>query len=138
MLLLNKNRNNIGIVAKLRVLPSIKDFFAIIFTFLQTVIAWIFFRADDIQHAISYLSNIFSFTTLQKPILKGKMIDINIVLFFIVLLLFEWLGRRKKHPFEHLEKNITQPVTRWFFYLFLVMLIYIFKGKEQDFIYFQF
>lgn len=43
LLLLNRNRNNMEIVAQNSVLPSIRELFQMLFTFGLTVIAWIFF-----------------------------------------------------------------------------------------------
>ena len=39
---------------------ALKELFQMVITFGLTVFAWIFFRAEDINHAISYISGIFS------------------------------------------------------------------------------
>ena len=51
LLLTNRNRNNIGVVAENTFLPSFKELFQMTTTFLLTVIAWVFFRAENILHA---------------------------------------------------------------------------------------
>src|SRR5680860_142330 len=58
LLLTNKNRQNMEVVAENSYLPSINEFFQMGLTFGLTVIAWIFFRADNIGHAINYLGKI--------------------------------------------------------------------------------
>jgi D-alanyl-lipoteichoic acid acyltransferase DltB (MBOAT superfamily) len=47
-------------VAKGKYLPTLKEFFDIGLTFGLTVFAWIFFRANNVTHAMSYISGIFS------------------------------------------------------------------------------
>jgi alginate O-acetyltransferase complex protein AlgI len=59
-IIFNYQRNNLEIVAKGKLLPTIKEFLNISMTFCLTVFAWIFFRAENIGHALSYISKIFS------------------------------------------------------------------------------
>ncbi|MDC0957853.1 MBOAT family protein, partial [Flavobacteriaceae bacterium] len=51
LLLTNNNRKNLGVVAEGKYLPSFRELFAMLTTFLLTVFAWIFFRADNVNHA---------------------------------------------------------------------------------------
>ena len=62
------NRVNLEIVAHDRILPNSKEVFQILLTFFLTALARIFFRSDNLQHAFSYLSGIFSkfFSVLFK------------------------------------------------------------------------
>ena len=60
LLLTNNNRKNLGIVAEGKLLPSFRELFAMLTTFILTVFAWIFFRAEDLNHAFSYIGEIFS------------------------------------------------------------------------------
>ena len=59
---------------------------------------------------------------------------IALIAFFIVL---EWLGREKEFAIEELGWNWGKPI-RWSFYLSLCLLIFLFSGTKQAFIYFQF
>ena len=59
-MLLNKNRMNLGTVAEGKLLPSVKDLLNMSITFALTLFAWIFFRAENVQHAFQYISQIFS------------------------------------------------------------------------------
>ena len=137
LLLSNNNRNNIDTVALGKQLPSFKEFFSMLITFGLTVFAWIFFRANNIEHAISYISGIFSDTLIKKPNID----DINkllIVLFLILFFVFiEWLGRSSKYAIERINLKFSKTI-RWGFYYFLILCIVYFQGEEQQFIYFQF
>jgi D-alanyl-lipoteichoic acid acyltransferase DltB (MBOAT superfamily) len=137
LLLLNKNRTNTDTVAQEKYLPSFKEFYQIGITFILTVLAWVFFRAENIGHAFSYLSKIFSKTIFSIPNFSGmRMAKITLILiiFFIVV---EWLGRSEQYAIESCGMK-WKKIYRWSFYFVIIALIFMFNGKEQQFIYFQF
>lgn len=132
-IIFNTNRNNIEIVAKGSYLPSVKEFLSIIITFLLTVFAWIFFRAASIGSAFAYIREMFSISLFTKPTILPY-----IVFFFIIFFMtIEWLGREQEYALKkfgfHWPKFIRQG-----FYMMLIMAIFLFSTKEQQFIYFQF
>lgn len=133
LLLLDRNRTNIEIVAQGRLLPSGKDLFNMLITFSLTVFAWIFFWSESLTHAFSYLSGIFSTSIFTRPEIMPRSL-IGIIFFFFVV---EWLGRGREFAMEKLALKWPSPV-RWGFYYGLVLAIFFFSGKEQQFIYFQF
>jgi len=134
LLLLNKNRVNTNTVAKGKHFPSIKEFSQIVITFSLTVLAWIFFRAENIEHAWSYLSTIFSKSIFTIPYYVGMKTPMILILLFVLI---EWMGREGNFAIENL-KNKFNPIVRWLFYLLLIILIGLNKGENQQFIYFQF
>jgi Na+/H+-dicarboxylate symporter len=136
-LVTKNNRNNLDSIAQGKLFPSIREFSGMIFTFFLTLIAWIFFRAENVSHAIQYLSGIFSSSLFEKPVFENS--DSAPVIVFLVLLfiIIEWLGREKHHPLEHLE-IILPKIFRWVIYLILLFAVATFFGTETNFIYFQF
>ncbi|EKT4510212.1 MBOAT family protein [Flavobacterium psychrophilum] len=133
LLLTNQNRSNIDIVAQGKLFPSLNDFIRMLFTFGLTVFAWIFFRADNISHALSYVSRIFSADLFVFPIVFPKTILILIAIFVII----EWIGREGQFAIENIGLKLKAPY-RYIFYYALIIAIFCFSGKEQKFIYFQF
>lgn len=133
-IIFNTNRNNLDIVAKGKYLPTLKEFLSIIITFGLCVFAWIFFRAESISHAISYISEIFSLSLLTMPSITGST---NFKILLLLFILVEWLGREEQYAIASLGKNWYRPF-RWGAYLAVVFTIYWLSGKEQQFIYFQF
>ena len=139
LLLLNKNRSNTDTVAKGKYLPSFKELYQIGITFSLTVLAWVFFRAENIGHAITYLSTIFSHSIFDYPRINGisglykKQVIIMVILFFII----EWNGRDSKHALEKIGFTWNKYL-RLSFYFSIILFILMFLGKEQQFIYFQF
>lgn len=133
--LMNQNRKNMDIVARGKLLPSLADFFRMAFTFALCTLAWVFFRSPGIAEAIDYLRPVFSSAIFSKPDLKSEgWLALGLSLFFFAV---EWLGREGRFALEHFGSGWWRPL-RFAFYFFLISLMFIFTGKEQEFIYFQF
>ncbi|RNC80033.1 MAG: MBOAT family protein [Balneola sp.] len=136
LMLTNNNRNYLDTVASGKFLPNIKEITQILLTFALTVFAWIFFRAENIGHAIQYISSMFhnpdSFLILGTY-LKYK----TIILLLSIFILIEWLGRDGQYAISNLGLSWKRPL-RYGMYYALILAIFWFGGKEQEFIYFQF
>ncbi|KAF2325948.1 MAG: MBOAT family O-acyltransferase [Flavobacterium nitrogenifigens] len=133
LLLLNKNRSHIEIVALESKLPSIKEFVMMVTTFTFTVLAWIFFRAKNVKHALQFISGIFSKSFFSLPTERPTYLILLILLFIVI----EWLGRRNKYALEKLEFQYNT-FFRWSMYMIIIVFVFIFGAREQEFIYFQF
>ena len=133
LLLAKKNRAHIGTIAEGRYLPNAKEWLLMFTTFTLTVFAWIFFRANNITHAMSYISEIFSSSLFTKP----QVFPATILLLIAIFVLIEWLGRESQFAIADLGLKWKRPI-RYGFYYVLVITILFFAGKEQQFIYFQF
>lgn len=137
LLLMEKNRNNMGTVAQGRILPSVKDILAILSTFGLTVLAWIFFRSASVVDAFFYIKIIFSGTLFSIPsILSFEMLPLLVsILIFIGT---EWLQRDKKHALQ-IDGVFKSNIVRWGIYILLVFIIYyVGNFGHHAFIYFQF
>ena len=137
LLLLKRNRVNTDVVAEDRSIPSLREILLMSNTFFLTVFAWIFFRAENISHAFSFIGTIFSksiFTVPQFPNMSDAAITLILILLFIII---EWIGRKEQYGFEIL-KRVKYKYTRYICYYICLVLIFWFIGKEQEFIYFQF
>ena len=136
LLLTKNNRKHIDIVASDKLAPTFKEFILMLITFILTVFAWIFFRAENIEHAAQYISDIFknpdSFMLLSVY-WKYKIVIILIGLFLII----EWFGRKNQYAIESIALKWRKPY-RYALYYTIVFSIFWFGGKEQEFIYFQF
>lgn len=132
LLLLNANRKNQNIVAENSIIPNLKDVLSIIGTFTLTTLAWIFFRAQDIRHAIEYIVNIFT-----KPIQGPQYLPINIFFIIISFTIIEWLGKENNYALEKIGLKWKKQY-RHLFYYSLIIAILINAGEEKQFIYFQF
>jgi len=136
LLISNKNRVNLDIAAKGKFLPSIKEFIQILFTFSLTLIAWIFFRAENTQQAFAIIGELFSYSILSAPYFPKQFSVLPyLLLIFIVL---EWIGRENNFAIEKVYLS-CKLFYRWTFFSFLIFLIVMYmQTKETPFIYFQF
>jgi D-alanyl-lipoteichoic acid acyltransferase DltB (MBOAT superfamily) len=133
LLLRNKNRVHTGEIADGSFLPSFRELRGMVLTFSLTVLAWIFFRADSISHAIDYLMRIFTENPISIPSFRPTDLLILLIIFFSI----EWFGRKNNFAIEHLSIYRYRGI-KYIFYLVLVLSIFIFQGSKQEFIYFQF
>jgi len=133
LLLLKKNRSNIEIVSKGKAFPNLKEAFDILFTFTLTVVAWIFFRADSVNHAFQYIGQIFSGGVSTTAIAVPLYLYILIIVFIII----EWAGRTFECPINIVAVKANMPV-RWAFYISVTICVFALSGQQQEFIYFQF
>lgn len=122
-----------SIVASGRMIPTFKEFFQILITFIVVSFIWIIFRADNINALIDYYNHLFTFSIFSIPEIRPTRL-----LFLIIFLMFiEWMGRESDFAISKLFNNKSK-IIRWAFYLTIVCSILIFGGKPQTFIYFQF
>jgi len=137
LLLTNKNRNNLEIVAQGNYLPTARELLQMLSTFTLTVFAWIIFRANDITHAFHYISEIFSASILEAPKLTDSKEAIITMLLVFIFIFIEWLGRESQFALEHLGLKWKRPLRHALYYTIIIALFW-YNGKEQQFIYFQF
>jgi D-alanyl-lipoteichoic acid acyltransferase DltB (MBOAT superfamily) len=135
LLLLNKNRVNTNVVAQGKYLPTLKELINMLTTFTLTVLAWVFFRAENIGHAWVYLSTIFSKSLFTIPYYSGMKMPILLILLFVFI---EWIGREGQYAISDIGQKWYRPL-RWAFYSLLIFAIGMFMPSvESPFIYFQF
>lgn len=138
VLLGKRNRAHLDIVGKGSMWPSTKEAFAMMTTFSLTVFAWIFFRADNLSQALTYIGTIFSSSLFESPFYQDMSTSKTTVLLLLFFIIVEWMGR--EHPFAIAAMGQNRPRTvRWLFYAFLVFLLGMYmQTTETPFIYFQF
>lgn len=133
LLLAGINRRHTDIVAEYRSLPTLCEAWQMVFTFALSTFAWIFFRAENISHALQYIHGIFDYSSFTMPTLwPGELIA-----FILLFVGIEWKGRRDEFALETLGLK-WKPVWRYVLYFGLIITLFEFGGKEQQFIYFQF
>jgi len=137
LLLAKRNRKHMDTLAQGRIFPSIKEFLQIGTTFTLTVLAWIFFRAENIKHALAYFSEIFSNSLLTIPNFSNRSGALTSLLLIGVFMIFEWFGRNNEYAIEKTGEKHHRGY-RWFLYYSLIIVIVIYGGSQQEFIYFQF
>jgi len=139
LLLTNNNRNNLETVAQGKLLPSHKEILFILLTFGLTVFAWIFFRAENIGHAFSYISEIFSTSLFELPNFSSMRRALITISLTGIFLLIEWLGREGEYAIENIITFFKNNIARWSIYIIIGLSIFIFGNfNKTEFIYFAF
>ena len=136
-IIFNTNRTNLDIVAQGKLLPSFREFLSVILTFLLTVFAWIFFRSNTIDQALHYISRVFSAPFFDFSVFKSGAVSAPILIFIFLFIIIEWMGREQQYAIAKLFSGKPK-IYRWAFYYLILVIIFIFAGSNQQFIYFQF
>lgn len=133
LLLLNKNRINTDTVAQEHAVPTFRELFQMLFTFLLTCIAWVFFRSESVTASVDYLKRLI---TIQQ----GEFNLNAFIIYSVLLTLFtiaEWVTRRYNSFSDYLMTR-TVLVQRIVVGLIVVIIILLGNFGENEFIYFQF
>lgn len=134
LLLLKKNKNNSGVVASNSLFPPFKDILSILLTFTLLTLSWPFFRAETLMQAIEITAEIFSPSLLVMPQIDHYK-KLYLLIFF--LLAMEWRGRKHEFALEKFGRS-WNPKLRYLAFYIIIILIFLFSGNSQEFIYFQF
>jgi alginate O-acetyltransferase complex protein AlgI len=134
LLITGKNRDNLDTVAQGKILPSFKELLQIILTFLLTTLAWIFFRAENVAHAFSYLNGLFTISLFSKP----EILPLTLIILISILITGEWLQREQQHALQ-IGQVVKRTSLRWGIYFALSLIILAFGNfNKTEFIYFAF
>ena len=134
LLLTQRNRQNLGMVAEGRLLPSPREAMQVLLTFALTCVAWVFFRARNVEQAMDYLAGMVSPSLLHPPHLGNSNLSVLLLLFLGI----EWWGRHGEHALERVALGWSRGL-RWTSCGVVMGCIGLFmRTDEAPFIYFQF
>ncbi len=142
LLVRGKNRNNLDIVAEDKIIPSLSDFLRIVYTFIITCFAWIFFRADNVSSAFKMIGKILVQVASKLAYIDTYnylfyKVKLPVFMFLFIFIIIEWLGRKREFALQGVAYNLN-PFARWALYLILFFFVLALGGNEVEFIYFQF
>ncbi|WP_136480571.1 MBOAT family O-acyltransferase [Cognatitamlana onchidii] len=136
LMLFNKNRYHTEAIST--TIPGVVDCFKILINYGFVVFAWIFFRAENINHAINFSIAIFDSSLFSLPVYTIRKLIYPTLILLIFFNTIEWFGRKKDFAIAKLETVMTRPL-RWSVYAVLIFLIGMYMhSNELPFIYFQF
>ena len=136
LILLGVNRRHRNVVAEGREVPTWKETGQMVVMFLLVTVGWVFFRADTISHAISYLCGIFTQGLFSLPMPIHTPDTMILILALPLLVVVEWVNRHAGHGFALLPRHRW---VRWMVYMSLIFIMVCFmQTSEMPFIYFQF
>ena len=136
LILLGANRKYTNQVAEGRLLPTWKELFQMLFTFMLVVLGWIIFRAESIIQCSSYIAIIISSDLLTIPWLMTRDFYIPLLCALSMMCIVEWINRNGQHGLSRLTRYKW---LNWLIYYVIIYIIYQFQPQEEiQFIYFQF
>jgi D-alanyl-lipoteichoic acid acyltransferase DltB (MBOAT superfamily) len=131
LLLSGRNRINTNTVAEGYLFPNFTEIWQMGTTFMLACIAWIFFRVESVELGIFYFGEIFTSKFFDFTLLKY--FDFILILLIPFWLIIEWVFRIYSYPSRIKLKGLMID-----FILVIIILLFSYKGKEVEFIYFQF
>lgn len=139
LLLLNRNTKYEHVVAYDKWYPSFKELGQMVLVFALASLGWMMFRADNMSQFIDYTRHMCSADLFSMPKLAGYYILFaNIVFMFII----EWFVRHNAHGLDF-KNSTAKPytlyaATRCTLYIIIFILILVFGGHTENFIYMYF
>ena len=132
LLLLNRNRRHTGEIAEGRWLPSLRETLGMACTFAVVTLAWVFFRAENVEHACEYIANFG-----VQPLTLDKVSKTGVMWIFLMMSM-EWTARIPEA--WRLWGAFQPPVVaiRWVVYALGIWLVMKHFQSQAEFIYFQF
>ena len=95
-----------------------------------------FFKSLSVAYAFDYLDRMFSRSLFTIPKLNKGMEINNLILVLLFIGVVQWHHRKQEFVFEKLHlANIYLQLS---ILICFTILLFLFTGSQQDFIYFQF
>ncbi|KIA99804.1 MBOAT family protein [Flavobacterium sp. KMS] len=132
LLLSNSNRNNMDAIVLKWNFGSAKVIMSILYTFLLTCVAWVFFRARTITDAVEYLKRMVTNKNFTFQYLDNERYNYELLLMIGIFVLVEWNNRTKVEPLSG-KKNLLKIALA----ITAIMAFGTFSDYKE-FIYFQF
>ena len=132
LILLKKNRRFMDVVAAERMIPSATEIVQMSATFVLAAFGWIIFRADSITMAWDYFVTMCATINSYYPLGEHA----RDFVYIAILLVVEWMSRRQTHALAIVP--IRWQWLRMLFYAAFFIWLYMNRGNQVTFIYFQF
>lgn len=139
LILFNRNTKYEHVVAYDKWYPSFKELGQMILVFALATFGWMMFRADNMAQFIDYTRHICSEELFSMPMLTGYYILFaNIALMFVI----EWFMRHNTYGLDFKNSTAKQSTIytalRYTLYITIFILILMFGGHTENFIYMYF
>ena len=122
------------VVAQYSKLPKVVEVIQLLTTFAIVTFGRIFFRSENMEQAIGYLSRIFTHFSFSFP-WNYKRSLVAIVILWIV----EYLMRHHEFGLQLSHNGLLRyRAARWIIYYAVFLLILFWSDTPEEFIYFQF
>lgn len=118
-------------------LPFMNDFVKMLSTYLLVAFGLIIFNSQSLGQAVVFIKGLLNFSNLTSLTAEGIRILALSLFFATIMIIAEWKQRDKEYALQ-IDSIITKKFFRYAVYWILLILIILFSGEEQIFIYMQF
>ena len=117
-------------------LPKLKDFWKMVLNYVLVSFGFILFYANSVTEAFRFFRGILSSSILSLPNIPLKKVTL---LFILIVLVLEWVTRKREHPLQLPVDGIFRyTAVRYLLYAVIALLLFVFAGEVETFIYFKF
>lgn len=117
-------------------LPKLKDFWKMVLNYVLVSFGFILFYANSVTEAFRFFCGILSPSILSLPNMPVKKVTL---LFILIVLVLEWVTRKREHPLQLPVDGIFRyTAVRYLLYSAIALLLFVFAGEVETFIYFKF
>ena len=117
--------------------PSINDFVKMLSTYLLVALGLIIFNSQSVDQAVFFIKGLLNFSNLTSLTAEGIRVLAQSLFFAVLMLLAEWKQRDKEYALQ-IDTIIPKRFLQMAVYWILLILVILFSGEEQIFIYMQF
>jgi D-alanyl-lipoteichoic acid acyltransferase DltB (MBOAT superfamily) len=125
------------LIANIYGLPYMNDFIKMLITYLLVAFGLILFNAQSIEQAVVFIKGLLNFSNLTSFTTDGIRKLMLSLFFATFMFIAEWKQRDKEYALQ-IDSIIPKKFLRFAIYWVLLILIVLFSGEEQIFIYMQF
>lgn len=101
------------------------------------ILAWIFFRAENLKQAIDYIDGVLSPSLFTVPYFPHRLSALALISLVIGYVTIEWFGKEQLYGIAKTGMRSGRAV-RYALYYSIIIVIILFSPGGQQFIYFQF
>lgn len=132
LLLLGLNRRHTNELDSKRWLPRLSEILGMVATFSFVTLAWVFFRAPNVEEAISFIQG------MSKDWPNFSLVSKTSLFWIAVLLLCEWGFRTTILRSVFFSSRRLHTILRWLTYSIAIWVVMKNLNNQSEFIYFQF
>src|SRR5690554_540380 len=118
-------------------LPVYTDFVKMIGTYLLVAFGLIIFNSQSLAQTFEFLKGLLNFSNPTSFTAEGLRLLSQSLFFALIMFTAEWIQRDKEYALQ-IDNMITQKIARFAIYWAILILVVLFSGEEQLFIYMQF
>lgn len=118
-------------------LPTINDFIKMLGTYLLVAFGLILFISQSLDQTVVFIKGLVNFSNLTSLTAEGVRMLAQSLFFASIMIIAEWKQRDKEYALQ-IDSFIPKKFLRFAIYWLLLILVILFSGEEQIFIYMQF